>query len=228
MGRESCHQCFRIKSLCLCDTIQTFEIEPLIVLLVHPREYMKTIGTVRVVRLSLLGSILLRGHGKEFDHDPTLNSIIANPNHHSMILFPGKESLNLTSASPEKIISEVPDGKRLVIFVIDGTWSAAKNMIRDSKLLSALPKLSFDVQTPSIYEVRKQPNSYCLSTVEAVTELVANLKAKNLCTPKPINGHLKMIEGFKKLILIQREFESRPEHRHAKHFRKGKPVQFKT
>jgi DTW domain-containing protein YfiP len=228
MSRLSCNHCFRIQSLCLCDSIQTFEIEPLIVLLVHPREFMKTIGTVRVVKLSLTGSIMIRGHGKNFDSDPTLASILANPNHHCMILFPEINSINLSTTPSEEIKNQIPPGKRLVIFVIDGTWSAAKNMIRDSAGLRALPKLSFDVNAPSIYEVRKQPNSHCLSTVEAVSVLIENLKAKGICAPKPADGHLKMIEGFRKLISVQVEFESRPEHRHKKKFRKGMPEHFKA
>jgi DTW domain-containing protein YfiP len=228
MHRESCHHCFRMKSLCLCDSIQIFEIEPLIVLLVHPREFMKTVGTVRVVKLSLSGSLMLRGHGKDFDHDPTIAALIANPNHHSVILFPGNESLNLTSASAGRIKNELPAEKRLVIFVIDGSWSAAKNMIRDSKLLSSLPKISFDVNSTSIYEIRQQPNTHCLSTVEAVSVLIENLKMRNLCTPNPIDGHLQMMDGFKKLISSQRKFESNPQHREAKRFRRGKPSHLKV
>ncbi len=222
MYRDSCHHCFRIKSLCICESIQPFEVEPLIVLLVHPREFMKTVGTVRVVKLSVSGSIMIRGHGKDFDQDPSIAAIISKSNHHSMILFPGEDSLNLTSAPLGVIQSQIPLDKRLVIFVIDGTWSAAKNMIKDSKILSQLPKLSFDVNGVSTYEFRKQPNAFCLSTVEAVSVLIENLKEKKLCTPKPMDGHLRMIEGLKKLVATQLEFESNPKHREGKLYRSAR------
>ena len=169
---------------------------------------MKTIGTARVVKLSLMGSLLLRGHGKDFDHDPVVETLLGNPNHHPVILFPGNESLNLSSASLEEVQSRLPPQKRLVIFVIDGTWSAAKNMIRDSVQLSSLPKISFEVNAPSIYEFRKQPHAHCLSTVEAVGLLIENLRAKKLCVPKPENGHFKMVDGFKKIISNQKDFEA--------------------
>ena len=167
---------------------------------------------------------MLRGHGSDFDSDQNLKGLIENPLHHSMILFPGKESLNLTHASVEAAKALVPPGKRLVIMVIDGTWSAAKNMIKNSKVLSSLPKLSFEVNTTSIYEIRKQPSAHCLSTVEAVSALFENLKAKELCMPVPSDGHLKMIESFKKLISSQHSFESNPQHRQAKRFRKAKTM----
>jgi DTW domain-containing protein YfiP len=219
MYRESCHRCFRIKSICICESIQPFEVEPLIVLLVHPREFMKTVGTVRLVKLSISGSILIRGHGKDFDQDPNIASIVSNPHHHSMILFPGEHSLNLTSAPKDVIQNQIPFDRRLVIFVMDGTWSAAKNMIKDSKVLSQLQKISFDVHEASTYEFRKQPNPFCLSTVEAVSLLITNLKEKQLCMPKPMDGHLKMIDVLKKLVSIQLEFESNPQHREGKRYR---------
>ena len=222
MSRESCFHCFRIQSLCICDSIKTFEIEPLIVLLVHPREFMKTVGSVRIVKLSLKGSMLLRGFAPDFDRDPVIASLIQNPDHAPMILYPGHDSLNLSSAPPETLIEKIPTGKRPVIFVIDGTWGAAKNMIKNSRVLSQLPKISFEVGAPSIYQFRKQPNSYCLSTVEAVAELIENLKMRGLCAPKPINGHLEMITTFKKLITSQVEFEANPQHRKEKRFRRGK------
>ena len=170
---------------------------------------------------------MLRGHGKDFDHDPVIEALIANPHHHVMILFPGSGSLNLSSAADEMIKVQLPSTKRLVIFVMDGTWSAAKNMIQNSKRLSALPKLSFDVKTQSIYEIRKQPEAFCLSTVEAVSVLIENLKMRGICTPVPADGHLKMIDGFRKLVGSQLDFESRPQHRQAKRFRKNKKISMK-
>lgn len=223
MARESCLHCFRIQALCICKAVVPFEIEPLIVLLVHPREFMKTVGTVRIVKLSLRDSILLRGFGKDFDQDPLVQSLIESPDHHAMVLFPGEDSLNLSAAPAEILDQHLPKNKRLVIFVIDGTWSAAKNMIRESRVLSRLPKLSFEVSAKSVYEFRKQPNAYSLSTVEAVSVLIENLKVLGLCTPKPIHGHQQMIETFKKLIATQLEFESHPKHREGKRFRRGRP-----
>lgn len=222
MARETCLKCFRIQSLCLCKAIHYFEIEPLIVLLVHPREFMKTVGTVRIVKLSVSNSVMLRGRGSDFDQDSQFLSLISNPDHHPMILFPGSDSLNLNSADSSMLAEKIPTGKRLVIFVIDGTWTTAKQIIRDSKILRTLPKISFDVGAASVYEFRKQPKQFCLSTVEAVALLIENLKEKGLCLPTPENGHQKMIQGFKLLIEAQLHFEANPKHRPAKRYRRAR------
>src|SRR4051812_4260012 len=99
MSRPTCLRCFRVTPLCLCDTITPFTIEPLIVLLVHPREFLKTVGTVRIVKLSLTNSKLMRGTGAQFDRDSAFLSLVNDPTLFPMVLFPGPDSLNLSTAS---------------------------------------------------------------------------------------------------------------------------------
>ena len=207
MERAFCLKCFRAKRLCLCSVITPFEIEPLIVLLVHPREFKKTVGTVKIVKLSLTNSILIRGAGPDFDVDQKFLSLVSNPNYYSMVLFPGQDSLNISASTADEIHSVLPKDKRLVVFVIDGTWTTAKQMIRRSKILGSLPKLSFEVNTPSIYEFRKQPQEFCLSTVEAVSLLIENLKVKEICEPKPKNAHLLLLKTFRELVASQVKYK---------------------
>ncbi len=204
--RDACLGCNRIKSLCLCPHIQKFEIEPLIIQLVHPKEVKRTIGTFRIVKLSLTNSIWIRGLGEDFDQNQKFLSLVNDPALYPMILFPGSDSLNLSTATKEELVEKIPAGKRLAIFVIDGTWTTAKQMIQRSKVIQSLPKLSFDVHSPSIYEFRKQPEEFCLSTVEAVSVLIENLKQKGLCTPQPQNAHHVMIESFKELVASQTKY----------------------
>ena len=208
-GRETCLKCFRVSRLCICASVSPFQIEPLVVLLVHPREFMKTIGTVRIVKLSLTDSVLWRGFGVDFDRDENMQALLSDPTLHCTVLFPGENSLNLSTSSNEALGKQIPSHKRLAVFVIDGSWSSAKNMILQSQKLSALPKVSFEVATESAYAFRQQPKKFCLSTVEAVTLLIENLRQKNLCNPVPADGHLRMLKGFETLVQSQIPFEKR-------------------
>jgi len=202
-GRETCLRCFRAQNRCFCASLTPFEIDPLLILLVHPKEFMKTVGTVRIVKLSVKNSILWRGTGPEFDKAPEMQAITNNPAFYPMVLFPGEDSVCLSAETKETLAQKIPPARRLVVFVMDGTWSNARQMIRKSTRLSALPKLSFDVDIPSHYGFRKQPKAFCLSTVEAVILLIENLRIKGLCTPQPENAHLKMREPFRKLVESQ-------------------------
>lgn len=204
--RDACLGCNRVKNLCFCSDIKPFEIEPLIVQLVHPKEVKRTIGTFRIVKLSLTNSIWIRGWGEDFDQNQKLLSLVNDPVHYPMILYPGEDSLNISALTHDELKQKIPAGKRLVIFVIDGTWATARQMIQRSKVIQSLPKLSFDVNSPSIYEFRRQPEKFCLSTVEAVSVLIENLKQKGLCSPTPHDGHLALIQSFKTLVHSQLKY----------------------
>ena len=207
MSRPTCLHCFRATELCLCSSFARFEIEPLIVLLVHPKEFLRTVGTARIVRCSLTNSKMIRGNGPQLDCDPTFLSLIHDSSLRPMILYPGSDSLNLSTSDDAELTSAIPnDGKRLCVFVIDGTWSLAKNMIRTSKLLSQLPKLSFDVKSASIYEFRRQPKEFCLSTVEAVSLLIDQFVARGVCSVYPENKHHQMLKAFKAMVKAQVKF----------------------
>ena len=218
--RETCWSCHRVRSLCLCSTIKTFEIEPLIAILIHPKEYRRTVGTARLVKLSILNSRLWMGYGKDFDQNQSLLDVILDPAIYPMVLYPGENSVNLSSSTRAELTEKIPEGRRLAIFVIDGTWSNAHRMIRDSKILSSLPKISFDIRTTSQYGFRKQPQAFCLSTVEAVCELIENLAQKGLCEEPQEKAHDQMLNGFRVLVKSQTgrngNFTRMPEPEHKK------------
>jgi DTW domain-containing protein YfiP len=169
---------------------------------------MKTVGTARMVKISVTNSLFWRGIGPDVDRDAFLAGLIRDPKNYPTILFPGEDSLNLSTASKIELAARLPEGRRLVVFVIDGTWTTAKQMIRKSKVLSSLPKLSFNVETPSTYQFRKQPKPYCLSTVEAVSTLIETFIQQKLCTPPPNEAHRKMLNGFHALVKSQVEIEA--------------------
>ena len=211
--REACDRCKRAVSLCLCSELKPFSIEPKIVLLVHPNEYRKTVGTARLVHLSIEGSALFRGYGKDFDSDPRVQNLVQDPKLYPMVLFPGADSLNLSNETAQSVREKIPSHRRPVFFVIDGTWGSARQMMLTSKTLQSLSKVSFQVEAPSRYEFRKQPKSYCLSTLEAVHVLIQNLIEKKLCAPPAGDAHHHLPILFQQLVRSQLKFESDPSNR---------------
>lgn len=172
--RPLCTRCLRAGAVCLCAGIRPFRTFFQVVLLQHPKERKNSIGTARFTHLTLTDSRLIAG--AEFETDPAVSEILGDPESYPTVLFPGDASVNLAEARDD-FLEAIPFGpsgrrRRLVVFVIDGTWSQARAMIRKSARLAALPRVSFTLDQPSQYKVRKQPREYCLSTVEAVARLV--------------------------------------------------------
>ena len=211
--RDVCPNCRRIVSLCLCSKVRPFSITPKIVLLIHPNEFKKTVGTARLVHLSIRDSGLWRGYGRDFDTDPRVLAVLKDPSLHPMVLFPGEDSLNLSTETPEAIQEKIPAARKLVFFVIDGTWGSARQILRESKLLQTLPKVSFHVTEPSRYEFRKQPKQFCLSTLEAVHVLIQNLIEKKLCAAPEGDAHHHLPVLFQHLVRSQLDFENDPANR---------------
>lgn len=140
-----------------------------------------------------------RWSGEDFDQNERLLQLIADPGCHCVVLYPGPAASNI-SLAPKS--SWLPAGKQAVVFVIDGTWACAKSMLRKSKVLSSLPQICFTPGRRSEYQFRKQPAAHCLSTLEAVHEVLAILE------PSPeANGLLFL---FRAMVSHQISFTSRP------------------
>lgn len=165
--RIRCETCLQPEFACYCAWIEKIDLKIDFVILIHPKEIKRRrITTGRMAHLCLRHSHLWMGH--LFDDDARVNAILADPHRHSVLLYPGPRSANLTAMSIEGVRSFVPANKRLTVFVIDGTWSTAKKTVNQSANLRRLPRFTFAQRGPSQFRVRLQPRPECLSTIEAI------------------------------------------------------------
>ena len=67
-------------------------------------------------------------------------------------------------------------GGRLLVFILDATWSGARKMLKLSPSLQRLPRVMFTPTAPSRYVIKQQPQDGCLSTLEACHELLLSLE----------------------------------------------------
>jgi DTW domain-containing protein YfiP len=133
----------------------------------HPKEAKKErTGTGRLTHLSLKNSRIVIG--ENFDQHEEIQQILADQNLNCFLLYPGSSSQNLDIGAPMQMQNAEAQKKINVIFVIDGTWSCAKSMMRDSLTLHGLPRVSFNSDKKSNFAIKQQPNSYCLSSIESI------------------------------------------------------------
>jgi DTW domain-containing protein YfiP len=164
---DFCFNCVRIKKNCLCHLIKPFHTNFRFVLLLHPMEAKKEkMGTGKISKISLLNSHLMTG--VDFSDNDEVNALINDPKNYCMVLYPGKNSLNVSVDDVSLIFEKKQCGLQLIIFLIDGTWPCAKKMMRQSRNLQVLPRLSFTATHTSIFEIKEQPADFCLSTLESI------------------------------------------------------------
>ena len=135
-----------------------------VVFLQHPRERRVAIGTARMAHLSLPNSELYVG--VDFSGHSRLEELAARPERVA-VLFPGEEAIPLEEARlhpPETLI------------VVDGTWPLARKVVKTNPLLAGLPRIGFVPRRPSNYRIRAEPAEHCVSTIEAVVEVLGALE----------------------------------------------------
>ena len=163
--RNLCLRCLRPQATCYCARVPRVDSRTHVVFLQHPRERRVAIGTARMAHLSLPNSEL---HvGVDFTGHTRLAELAARPERVA-VLFPGEEAIPLEQASqnpPETLI------------VVDGTWPLARKLVKSNPLLAGLPRIGFVPRRPSNYRIRAEPAEHCVSTIEAVVEVLGALES---------------------------------------------------
>jgi DTW domain-containing protein YfiP len=182
----------RPENICLCDEVVSTPTRTKFVILIHPHEFKKVKNnTGRITHLALQGSEFIMS--ESFKDVKRVNELIKTTN--AYILYPGENSYSAKT---------IPHNENITIFIIDATWPCSKKMLKLSPNLMSLPKISFKADRKSIYEIKRQPKSHCLSTIESTQVLLEQLNEASLET---IDSEVlsSFLNPFKKLIQIQLE-----------------------
>ncbi len=194
--RDTCYSCYRPKTSCMCKHIKQINTKTKFIILMHPKEYKKTKnGTGHLTNKSLKNSELFIGI--DFSNHEKLNKIINNPANETFIIYPGEESIKLNS---EPIKSE----RNIVLILIDSTWPCSRKILRVSKNLKNLKKVSFISDKISSFKIKTQPNNYCLSTIES-TQYILELLNKHKLENLESNTIKDFINPFNKMVEYQIE-----------------------
>ena len=178
------------------------ESRPRFVILMHPLEARHPVGTGRLAHRSLSNSTLWVG--SEFRQDSELGLLVRSPTIRPLLLFPGPHSHSLSRMSGEERASLFGGPREAVVIVIDATWDLAQKMLHHSPPLQAIERISFDAESRSRFEIRRQPRPECLSSVEAmerVMELVNGKESGRLQSQNMMRLFLKMVDHQKSFSL---------------------------
>lgn len=188
--RPVCLRCRRPESTCYCARLPRLETRTRVVFLQHPRERRVAIGTARMAHLSLPNSEL---HiGVDFSGHSRLEALAADPSRVA-VLFPGQGAMPLEQAA-----SQPPE----TLIVVDGTWPLAKKVVKSNSLLAGLPRIGFTPRRPSNYRIRAEPADHCVSTIEAVVEVLGALEGGD---PSRFDA---MLQPFEFMVDTQLESQS--------------------
>lgn len=171
-----CYKCFWPETLCWCGSVTPMPTRTKFVILMHPHEFKRIkANTGRLTHLCLADSEI---HiGESFGTHEAVQALIDDPGNFPVLLYPGKDARDLSKG---ELHATDFAGRRLVVFLLDATWRLVRPMLRLSPNLQRLPKIMFSGAAPSRYLIKRQPEPGCLSTLEAVHELLLALDRSGL------------------------------------------------
>lgn len=168
--RQFCWTCRQPGLACYCESLRPFDPKIEFVILIHKLESRRRIATGRMSHLCLKGSHLIEGD--QFDENQQVNALLDRDDIYPVVLYPGAGSIDLSRESTQALTALFPSDRRLMIFVIDGTWATARRTMRLSRRLAGLTRVCFSPTKTSQFRVRKQPAAHCLSTLEAIHHMI--------------------------------------------------------
>jgi DTW domain-containing protein YfiP len=182
-----CPHCHKPMPLCICDSITPIDNKIELLILQHPQEQDRALGTARVaalhfkkatVKIGLSWPSLAKALGKP----------VADPARWA-ILYLG--SAKVTDYETDRDIlaidrkGQAEENQRALlkdiqgIVLLDGTWSQAKALWWRNAWMLKCQRVILGPAKPSLYgKLRREPRKDGLSTIEAAGMLLASLERK--------------------------------------------------
>jgi DTW domain-containing protein YfiP len=181
-----CPRCHKPMALCVCEGIVPIENKVSVVILQHPQEQDRVLGTARLTSLHFRDAVMKIGLSW-----PSLSKILGRTvdPHRWAVLYLG--SVKAASLAPDREIvfanrkgelERNQDGLMRDIegiVLLDGTWSQAKALWWRNAWMLKCRRAVLGPRRPSRYgRLRREPRRDGLSTIEAAAMLLSRLERR--------------------------------------------------
>jgi len=202
-----CPRCGKPQSLCVCADIAADHNAIEVLILQHPQEQDRMLGTARLTMLHFKRATLKIGLSW-----PSLSKILGrtvDPQRWA-ILYLG--SLNAREVAPDDDIVAVnrkgeaePNQKGILrglegVILLDGNWSQAKALWWRNAWMLKCRRIILGPKIPSRYgRLRREPRPDGLSTIEAAALLVGRLEKRPELESRLVANFERLLERYREL-----------------------------
>lgn len=202
----TCANCLKPEDLCVCRWLPTIPTQTHVLILQHPQEPDKELGSAHIAHLCLPNSTLRVGLSW-----PNLKAALRADAQATewVVLYLGSERPGGPGWSPFRILerhgetgadprADPTAGPIPGLVVLDGTWSQAKTLWWRNPWLLKLRRAVLSPSRPSLYRrLRKEPRRDSLSTLEAIALSLSALEDPAILE--------QMLKPFRKLLELYRQ-----------------------
>lgn len=200
----TCARCLKPVALCVCDGISVIDNHVSVLILQHPQEQDRTLGTARLTTLHFKNAMLKIGLSW-----PSLSKVLGrtvDPARWAVLYLGSSKAAEL---APDRDIVVV-DRKGAIdrhqslrdidgVILLDGTWSQAKALWWRNAWMLKCRRVILGPQRPSRYgKLRREPRRDGLATIEAAAMLVARVEGKP-------EIETALLESFERLLAKYRD-----------------------
>lgn len=181
---ELCPSCEKPIDLCVCQNIRPLKTRVHVLIIQHPQEPDKELGSARLAHLALPNSTLKIGLSWP-NLKAALGREVAPSKWAVLYLGSGAKGEKPMGKTPTlqfvdkkgAVLQEPPRAQDIEgLVVLDGTWSQAKALWWRNAWLLKLKRAILTPSHKSLYrELRREPRRECLSTIESIAEALTAL-----------------------------------------------------
>jgi DTW domain-containing protein YfiP len=182
-----CPHCLKPLPLCICDSVTPIANRIALLILQHPQEQDRALGTARLtaahfadatVRVGLSWPSLAKALGRP----------VENPARWAVLYLGSAQPSGLATERDVVALTrkgEVADNQRAIlgaiegVVLLDGTWSQAKALWWRNPWMLKCQRVILNPERPSHYgRLRREPRREGLSTIEAAAMMLASLERR--------------------------------------------------
>ena len=217
-----CPHCGKAMPLCICDSVTPIDNRTAILILLHPQEQDRALGTARLTAQHFKNAVVKIGLSW-----PSLSKALGRPVHDPSrwaVLYLGSVKVSDFDTDAEIVAvnrkGEMEEGQRAIlkgiegIVLLDGTWSQAKALWWRNAWMLKCQRLVLGPKQPSRYgHLRKEPRSDGLSTIEAAGLVLAALEKRPDIAATLNASFERMLARYREVQRAMPELAPKPKKR---------------
>jgi DTW domain-containing protein len=215
-----CPNCHKPLPLCICDSITLIENRISLLILQHPQEQDRALGTARLLALHFKNAVVKIGLSW-----PSLSKALGRPVHDPSrwaVLYLGSAKVADLDTDRDVVAinrkGEVEDNQRAIlkdiegIVLLDGTWSQAKALWWRNAWMLKCQRVILGPAKPSLYgKLRREPRRDGLSTIEAAAILLAALEKRSDIEATLSASFERMLAKYREAQAVMPELAQKPK-----------------
>ena len=182
-----CPHCGKPAPLCICDSVQSIESRIALLILQHPQEQDRALGTARLAALHFKNAVVRIGLSWP-SLSKALGRPVADPSRWAVLYLGSAKVADLDTDAEIVALNrkgELAEKQRAAldaiegVVLLDGTWSQAKALWWRNAWMLKCQRVILGPSRPSRYgQLRREPRRDGLSTIEAAAMLLSSLEKR--------------------------------------------------